>query len=214
MRRIARLRPCAAVAFAGLAVAACRSDGRDQELAGTCTIREPGSISSGGVAAYVEHVTPTAGGGFGVGSLAVTVTCLTAGTAPDHVYLILPNLRRGARPALGEYRVRNPNDSTLSTAELTDPRLAWVRVQRGGDRPLLYAGDGGRIVITRADSTGLEGAYQVAVSIADSAVSLPGARPEVGGALATGPGGARLTSRTALGGAFVAPRKEADWRGR
>jgi hypothetical protein len=166
------------------------------------------------MAAYVEHVTPTAGGGFGVGSLAVTITCVTSGTSPDHIYLILPNLRRGDHPALGEYRVHNPSDSTLTTSQLTDPRLAWVRIQRGDSRPVLYTGDGGRIVITRADAGVLEGAYHVAASIADSPVALPGARPEVSGPVAGGAGGARLVARTALGGAFVAPRKEADWRGR
>jgi hypothetical protein len=214
MRRTDPFRQRAAVAVACLAVAACHSHGGDVYVAGTCTIDEPGGPPLGGVSAYVEHVTPTAGGGFGVGSLAVTVSCLTGGTAPDHVYLMLPNLRRGARPALGEYHVRNLNDSTLTTAELTDPRLAWARVQRGADHPVLYTADGGRVVITRADSTALEGAYQLAVSIADSAVSLPGARPEVSGPVATGPAGAPLVSRTALGGAFLAPWNEADWRGR
>ena len=62
-------------------------------VAGACTVQEPGSSPSGGAAAYVEHVTPTARGGFGVGSLGVSVVCAVDGAAPEQVTLILPNLR-------------------------------------------------------------------------------------------------------------------------
>jgi hypothetical protein len=196
---------------------ACR-DGAPEitpgSVAGACTIHEPGSAPISGLAAYVEHVTPTADGGFGVGSLAVTVTCMTDGADRDLVVLIFPNLRRGERPPAGEYRVRVPDDSTLSREQRLDARLAWARVSRGGERPVLYTARGGMVVVARSEDGLLEGAYQLALATADSAVSLPGARPEVAGRIATDSTGLPPADRTVLAGAFAAPRKEADWRGR
>jgi hypothetical protein len=142
------------------------------------------------------------------------VTCLMDGPDPDLVVLVLPNLRRGERPVVGEYRVRVPGDSTASRRERLDPRLAWARVRRGGDLPVLYTARGGTVVIARSEDGLLEGAYQLAVATADSAVTLPGARPEVVGGAATDSTGRPPAHRTVLAGAFVAPRKEADWRGR
>lgn len=127
--------------------------------------------------------------------------------------LILPNLVRGGGIPVGDYRVRSPYH-TLTEAERGDPKLAWARVQRGAVAPFLYTGVGGRVVITRADGGVVEGAYQVAVVSADSGVALPGAKPEVDGTLALDSLDGVRTSRTVLGGAFVAPRREADWRGR
>lgn len=182
-------------------------------VAGACTIQEPGSAPTGGIAAFVEHVTPTAGGGFGVGSLGVTVVCAVDGTTPDQVTLILPNLVRGRAVPIGEYRIRSPYHA-LSAAESVDPRMAWARVQRGSTAPVLYTGVAGSVIITRAAQGVLEGAFRVAVATTDSAVVLPGARPEVTAPLATDSLGLVPFSRTVVGGAFVAPRKEGDWRGR
>lgn len=126
---------------------------------------------------------------------------------------MLPNLRHGAPIAAGEYHVRNPADPTLAPADLRNPRLAWARVQRGTTHPVLLTGEGGRVVLTRVAPGLLEGAYQVAVAHADSAVSLPGARPEVGGPLARDSAGGPVRVRTIVEGAFSAPRAEADWRG-
>jgi hypothetical protein len=205
-----------AAAACSLLIAACSDEApqitRDR-VAGACSIHEPGAAENAGAAAYVEHVTPTVDGGFGVGSLGVSVVCAVDGTAAEQLTLILPNLIRGRGIPVGEYRVRSPYHS-LSPAERVDPRSAWVRVQRGGTAPLLYIGVGGSVVITRADSGIVEGAYHVAVAAADSAVSLPGAVPEVRGAVAGDSLGAVPTPRTVLGGAFLAPRQEADWRGR
>ena len=92
----------------------------------TATIVEAGSAGLSGIAAYAEHVTPTAGGGFGMGSLggellAVTVTCVTDSADRDLVVLIFPNLRRGERPVVGDYQVRLPDDSTLTREQRLDP---------------------------------------------------------------------------------------------
>jgi hypothetical protein len=203
-------------AAVALLLAAC--GGREpavthDSIAGACTIHEPGAASSGGIAAFVEHVTPTAGGGFGVGSLGVSVVCAVDGTSSDQVTLILPNLVRGRAVPLGEYRVRSPYHA-LSREESVDPRMAWARVQRGSASPMLYTGVAGSVIITRAGTGVLEGAFRVAVASSDSGVALPGARPEVAGPLATDSLGLVPESRTVLGGAFVAPRKEGDWRGR
>jgi hypothetical protein len=54
----------------------------------------------------------------------------------------------------------------------------------------------------------------VALGVADTAVSLPGARPEVEGPVGADLLGRPVVGRTILGGAFVAARGEADWRGR
>ena len=209
-------RRSATAATCFLLLAACGGDGpgitRDS-VGGACSVQEPGGSPSGGAAAYVEHVTPTAGGGFGVGSLGVSVVCAVDGAAAEQVTLILPNLVRGRGIPVGEYRVRSPYHS-LSASERVDPRAAWVRAQRGATAPVLYIGVGGTVVITRAAAGILEGAYQVALATTDSAVALPGARPEVGGPLAGDSLGAVPISRTVLGGAFLAPRKEGDWRGR
>ena len=95
-----------------------------------------------------------------------------------------------------------------------DPRLAWARVSRGELVPLLYVGQAGSVVIARSEDGLLEGAYRIALSPADSAIALPGARPEVSGPIATDSTGRVPGGRTVLGGAFIAPRQEADWRGR
>lgn len=205
-----------ALALGLTSAAACRDRTPEitpESVAGACTIHEPGNTPISGLAAYAEHVTPTAGGGFGVGSLAVTVSCVTDGAARDLLVLIFPNLRRGQRPPAGEYLVRMPDDGTLSREQRLDPRLAWGRVSRGADRPVLYIARGGRVVISRSEDGLLEGAYQVALATTDSAVSLPGARPEVAGRIATDSAGMAPVDRTVLAGAFAAPRKEADWRG-
>ncbi len=106
--------------------------------AGECSVTEAEVPAERGVAAYTEHVTPTAGGGFHVGSLGVTITCLTGGAARDLVVLVLPNLTRGERPRPGNYVVRVPGDTALTREESLDPRLAWARVARGVDAPVLY----------------------------------------------------------------------------
>lgn len=197
------------------ALGACRQGvpelARDSP-AGPCTLNEPGAAGSGGYAGYVEHVTPTVSGANTPGSLGITVTCITLGTAPDVVVLMLPNLRAGASIPTGEYRVRNPVFD-LDKRELTDDRLAWARVRRGADYPLLYTADAGSVHITRAAGGILEGAYQLALSTADTVVHLPRAIPEVVGPTATDSAGARVIHRTVIGGAFLAPMKEADWRG-
>ncbi|HEX8693657.1 MAG TPA: hypothetical protein VF746_14640 [Longimicrobium sp.] len=195
---------------------ACRGGSHEtaSATAGGCTVHEPGSPGERGVSAYTEHVTPTAGGGFGVGSLGVTITCVTDGPARDQVVLILPNLTRGQRPLVGHYRVRAPGDSALTKEEALDPRLAWARVSRGVDAPILYTARAGTVAVTRSEDGLLEGAYQLALSVADSAIALPGARPEVSGAVATDSTGRPPTGNTVLAGAFVAARTEADWRGR
>ena len=180
---------------------------------GGCTVHEPGSPGESGISAYTEHVTPTAGGGFGVGSLGVTITCVTAGAARDQVVLIFPNLTRGQRPLVGHYRVRAPGDTTLANEEALDARLAWARVSRGADAPILYIANAGTVAVTRSEEGLLEGAYQLALAVADSAVRLPGARPEVSGPMATDSTGRPPAGNTVLGGAFIAPRTEADWRG-
>lgn len=180
--------------------------------AGPCTVNEPGAAPSGGYAAYVEHVTPTIKGPDTPGSLGITVTCITLGTAPDNVVLMLPNLRAGASIPTGEYRVRNPVFD-MTPAELTDTRLAWARVRRGAEYPLLYTADAGSVTITRAAGGVLEGAYHLALSTADSVVHLPRAAPEVVGPTAKDSSGARVIHRTVIGGAFQAPMKEASWRG-
>lgn len=208
-------RRSATAATCFLLLAACGGGPRvtRDSAAGACSIQEPGGSPSGGAAAYVEHVTPTAGGGFSVGSLGVSVVCAVDGAAAEQVTLIFPNLVRGRGIPAGEYRVRSPYHS-LSASERVDPRAAWVRAQRGATAPVLYIGVGGTVVITRAEAGILEGAYHVALATTDSAVVLPGARPEVAGHLAGDSLGAAPVSRTVLGGAFLAPRKEADWRGR
>lgn len=195
----------------GLLVAACSSS--TTEPIGACTLAEPGAPTTAGAAAFAEHVTPTAGGGFGTGSLGVSVTCLTSGTAPDQFTLILPNLQRGQPVPLGDYTVRDPRQP-LSAAELTDRRMAWARVRRGGDVPVLFAGQAGRVTITRSEASLLEGAFQVALAASDTAFALPGARAEVAGPIARDSSGAPLVSRTVIGGAFLAYREEADWRGK
>jgi hypothetical protein len=144
--------------------------------------------------------------------MGVTIVCETPGAAGDIVTLILPNLRRGAAPAPGEYRVRSPTDS-LTAQAMVDPRLAWARVARGGGA-LLYTGRGGSVRLVTVSEGVLEGAYQVAIASADSALSLPGARAEGGGTFRTDSAGRPIVSPTVLGGAFVATRTEADWRGR
>lgn len=200
-----------------VATTACRGDRPGitrSSPAGECTVTEAGTPPASGAAAYTEHVTPTAGGGFHVGSLGVTITCITDGPARDLVVLMLPNLTRGERPRPGNYVVRVPGDSALTKAESLDPRLAWARVARGVDAPVLYVARGGMVAITRSEDGLLEGAYQIAVAAADSVISLPGARREIAGAMATDSAGRPVAANTVLGGAFVAPRKEADWRGR
>lgn len=181
---------------------------------GECSIIEPGSSPQGGISAYTEHVTPTPGG-FGVGSLAVTITCGSAeSSSGDLVVLILPNLTRSAGPPTGRFRVRNPNDTTMTPAELRDPRLAWARVARGGAAPVLFTGQGGEIVLTHAGGGTLEGAYQVALAPAADPVALPGGGRETDAAFAPGEGARTLIAPTVLGGAFYAHRHEADWRER
>jgi hypothetical protein len=204
------------IAIAIPALAACGHGERvtRDSVVGQCTISDPTIPSSVGVAAFVEHVTPTAGGGFGVGSRAITLTCLTSGPDPDQLLLVLPNLQRGRPTATGEYKVRAATIGAPSAAEMTDGRLAWARLRRGDQRPLLYEGVGGRIAITRASDGTLEGAFEVALATADSSLALPGARPEVTGPLARDTIGQRVIHRTVVRGAFVAPLKEADWRGR
>lgn len=204
-----RIRGMRAFAVASAALAA--GCGRTTPVAGSCTIHEPGASPSAGYAGYAEHVTPTVRG-FGAGSLAVTIVCETPGAAGDIVTLILPNLRRGAAPAPGEYRVRSPTDS-LTAQAMVDPRLAWARVARGGGA-LLYTVRGGSVRLVTVSEGVLEGAYQVAIASADSALSLPGARAEGGGTFRTDSAGRPIVSPTVLGGAFVATRTEADWRGR
>jgi hypothetical protein len=209
------LQPCRSTATAFLCLlAACGGDDTVPSSAtlGSCTVAEPGAPATGGAAAYTEHVTPTVGG-FGVGSLGVSVTCVTDGTAQDQVSLILPNLERGRGVPVGEYRVRSPQDA-LTAAEATDRRLAWARVRRGAEVPVLFTADAGRVIITRSDTGLLEGAYQVGFSGSDTVLVLPGARPEVSGPVASDSAGAPVLSRTVLGGAFIAYRQEADWRGR
>lgn len=181
-------------------------------VAGPCTISEPGTRSALGTAAYVEHHTPTTGGVDGPGSLGLTITCLTTGLASDQVILILPNLRRATPVPLGDYHIHDPGDSIAATSALTDPRLAWARVKRGTASPLLFTGQGGRVTLTRAGNGVVEGAYQVALAANDTAFAIPGARGEVGAGEAAAPSDS--TSRlTVIGGAFVAPAKEAEWRG-
>jgi hypothetical protein len=209
--------PAAGLALALTAATACR--GREPEVtagsaAGACTVVEPGSAGAAGLAAYAEHVTPTAGGGFGVGSLAVTVTCVIEGPERDLVVLIFPNLRRGEHLPAGEYTVRVPDDGTLTREQRLDPRLAWARVSRGRELPVLYTARAGKVVVARSVEGVLEGAYQLALAAGDSAVVLPGAAPEVAGGTAADSTGRPPLHRTVLAGAFVAPRKEADWRGR
>lgn len=80
--------------------------------------------------------------------------------------------------------------------------------------PILFTADAGRVTITRSDAGLLEGAYQVAFSASDTVLVLPGARPEVSGPAATDSAGAPVVVRSVLGGAFIAYRQEADWRGR
>lgn len=208
--------PCRSATVALLCLlAACGADDTEPASAalGSCTVSEPGAPPAGGASAYTEHVTPTVGGGFGVGSLGVSVTCVTDGTAQDQVTLILPNLVRGSGAPVGEYRVRSPQDA-LTAAEATDRRLAWARVRRGADVPVLFTADAGRVIITRSDAGLLEGAYQVAFSASDTVLVLPSARPEVSGSAATDSAGAPVVGRSVLGGAFIAYRQEADWRGR
>jgi hypothetical protein len=198
----------AAVLCAALAVLAAGAGG---SVDGSCTVNEPGAASQGGYAGYAEHVTPTVRG-FDTGSLAITIVCETPGTEGDIVTLILPNLVRGATPAPGEYRVRSPTDS-LSQEQMLDRRLAWARVARGGGS-LLFTARGGSIRIVAVRDGVLEGAYHVAIAAADSSLSLPGARPEAGGTFRTDSAGRPILAPTVLGGAFVAVRTEADWRGR
>lgn len=198
-------------------LAACGGEGRQgvvkDDIAGPCSIQEPGSSPIAGVSGYVEHVTPNANGGFGVGSLGISLTCIIDGTAPEQVTLILPNLIRGRGIPTGEYRVRDPYQSAPA-GEMVDPRTAWVRAQRGSTIPVLYTGVGGRVVITSAEEGVLAGAYQVALAPADSGVSLPGARPEVPDELAARTSGRGAVGRTVLAGAFAAPKTEAEWRGK
>jgi hypothetical protein len=198
-----------------LCLAACGGDDTapSPPTLGSCTVTEPGAPAAGGASAYTEHVTPTVGGGFGVGSLGVSVTCFTDGTAQDQVTLILPNLERGKGVPVGEYHVRSPRD-VLTATEATDRHLAWARVRRGAEVPVLFAADAGRVIITRSDTGLLEGAYQIAFSASDSVLVLPGARPEVSGPIASDSAGALVVGRAVLGGAFTAYRQDADWRGR
>lgn len=195
-------------------VSACGRDGhgvRPGSVLGACTVGEPGELPAAGVAGYVEHVTPTVGNRFGVGSLGVTIVCSTGGSAGDQVVLVIPNLERGKGVPEGEYRIGTPGVG--SATELGDPRLAWARVQRGADLPLLFVAEGGRLRITRSTDGLLEGAFQVAFAQADTPISLPGARPEAAAAALVDSAGVSVRAPGVLGGAFAAPRKEADWRG-
>lgn len=207
-RRVLGLTAAVAVVATVIAVLAAGGAGSD---GGSCTVNEPGAAPQEGFAGYAEHVTHTVGG-FGTGSLAVTIVCETPGAAGDVVTLILPNLVRGQSPAPGDYKVRSPTDS-LSKEQMVDPRLAWARVARGGGA-LLFVARGGSVRLVAVRPGVLEGAYQVAVAAADSSLSLPGARPETGGTFRTDSAGRPLLAPTVLGGAFVAVRTEADWRGR
>jgi hypothetical protein len=201
------------VMAACVALSACGRDGgvRPGSPLGACTVREPGELATAGVAGYVEHITPTVGNRFGVGSLGVTIVCSTSGIAGDQVVLVLPNLERGKGVPEGEYRIAKPGVGTAS--ELTDPHLAWARVHRGAVHPLLFVGEGGRLAITGSSDGLMEGAFQVAFAEADTPISLPGARPEATAAALVDSAGARVRAPGVLGGAFAAPRKEADWRG-
>lgn len=207
-RMLAATAAVVALVGAGLAVLAAGAGG---SVDGSCTVNEPGAAPQGGYAGYAEHVTPTVRG-FDTGSLAITIVCETPGAEGDIVTLILPNLVRGATPAPGEYRVRSPTDS-LTQEQMLDPRLAWARVARGGGS-LLFTARGGSIRLIAVKNGVLEGAYHVAIAAADSSLSLPGARPEAGGTFRTDSAGRRILAPTVLGGAFVAIRTEADWRGR
>lgn len=180
-------------------------------LAGECTVTEPGAGTLQGFAGYTDHVTPTVEG-FTTGSLAITIVCETPGPAADVVTLILPNLRRGEAPPAGSYQVRNPGDS-LTREQMVNPRLAWARVARGGGS-LLFTARGGTVTLLTVKPGALEGAYQVAIAAADSALRLPGAQPEGGGTFRTDSAGRVIIAPTVLGGAFVATRTEADWRRR
>jgi hypothetical protein len=185
--------------------------GSTEPVAGACEVHEPGAAPVKGYAGYTEHVTPTVHG-FGAGSLAVTIVCETPGSAGDIITLILPNLSRGSQPEPGEYRVRSPADS-LTTAQMVDPRVAWARVARGGGA-LLFMARGGTVRLVAVTDGVLEGAYQVAIASADSALTLPGARSEAGGTFRVDSAGRPILAPTVLGGAFRAVRTEADWRGR
>lgn len=197
-----------AVAGTVITVLAAGAGGKDGR---SCTVNEPGAPPQEGYAGYAEHVTPTVRG-FGTGSLAVTIVCETPGAAGDVVTLILPNLVRGKTPEPGVYRVRSPADS-LTRQQMLDPRLAWARVARGGGA-LLFIARGGSVRLVAVGPGLLEGAYQVAIAAADSSLSIPGARPEAGGTFRTDSAGRPILAPTVLGGAFVAVRTEADWRGR
>ena len=196
------------VGGAALAVLATGSGG---SAGGSCTVNEPGAAPQEGHAAYAEHVTPTVRG-FATGSLAITIVCETPGAGGDIVTLILPNLVRGATPAPGEYRIRSPTDS-VSREQMLDPRLAWARVARGGGS-LLFTARGGSVRLLAVRDGVLEGAYHVAIAAADSSLALPGARPEAGGTFRSDSAGRPIIAPTVLGGAFLATRTEADWRGR
>jgi hypothetical protein len=193
-----------------LSAASCSGE-KSVPVAGSCTIHEPGGTPQAGLAEYAEHVTPTVRG-FVAGSMAVTIVCETSGAGGDVVTLILPNLRRGSAPDPGEYRVRSPTDS-LSQEQMLDPRLAWARVSRGGGA-LLFTARGGSVRLVSVGGGVLEGAYQVAIATADSSLSLPGAKAEGGGTFRTDSAGRPILAPSVLGGAFVATRTEADWRGR
>jgi hypothetical protein len=211
MRGIVRRLP---VMAGCMSVAACGGDGHGVShgsALGACTVEAPGELPVAGVAGYVEHVTPTVGNRFRVGSLGVTIVCTTGGAAGDQVVLVMPNLERGKGVPEGEYRIARPGVG--SAGELADPRLAWARVQRGADLPLLFVADGGRLRVTRSADGLLKGAFQVAFAEADTPISLPGARPEAAAAAGVDSAGARVRAPGVLGGAFAAPRKEADWRG-
>ena len=210
-----KVRGMGAVALAGILVTAAAGCGaRDPArgpLGGSCTVYEPDAAPQAGNAEYAEHVTPTVRG-FVAGSLAITIVCATPGSSGDIVTLILPNLVRGSAPPVGAYRIRDPADS-LGPQQMLDPRLAWARVARGGGA-LLFTAQGGSVRLVDVGEARLEGAYQVAIAAPDSSVALPGARPEAGGTFRTDSAGRPILAPTVLGGAFVAVRTEADWRGR
>ncbi len=199
------------LALAAAAVALLSTRGAPAPRVGSCTVDEPGPApAQGGVAGFVEHVTPTVHG-FGTGSLAITIVCETPGATGDRVTLMLPNLTRGHLPSPGAYRVRAPGESP--PAEAVSPTLAWARVARGGGA-LLFTARGGVVRLTRVEGGVLEGAYEVAIAAVDSARALPGAAREPGAAPAVDSAGRPILAPTVIGGAFSALRGEADWRGR
>ena len=151
---------------------------------GRCSLEEPGiGEPMYGNAVYYADRTPTARAEDRTGSVAILLTCRIAGQSAPAVTIILPNLSDTV-PATGKYFV---TPDSIIPADVDVSRLAWAHAEAPAGSGVIYRGQGGEVVLERAENGVIIGSYLVALR--QDQVARPGQ--------ATG---------WVLGGSFVAAR--------